>query len=116
MLTPITATLTASRNLFGGGVDLLFEQVLANAVTIVYSFLVTFAIMKALAVTMGIRVAADTEDTGLDLAEHGETAYTTGDALLGTTSGGSLATPTSTGGVAEGNVTNVQAPIDTGQP
>jgi ammonium transporter, Amt family len=72
---------------YGGGTALLLEQLLANAVTIVYSFVVTFAIMKALAVTMGVRVSEDTEDSGLDLAEHGETAYTTGDALMGTSAG-----------------------------
>jgi Amt family ammonium transporter len=72
---------------YGGGVSLLLEQLLANAATIVYSFAVTFAIMKALAVTVGVRVPEDVEDTGLDLAEHSETAYSPGDALLGTADG-----------------------------
>lgn len=73
---------------FGGGTALLLEQLLANVVTIVYSFAITFAIMKILALTVGVRVSDETEDSGLDLAEHGETAYTSGDALLGTSSGG----------------------------
>jgi ammonium transporter, Amt family len=60
---------------YGGGAGLLGEQLLANGVTIVFSFVVTFAIMKVLQATIGIRVDDEVEQTGLDLAEHGETAY-----------------------------------------
>ena len=42
---------------------------------IVWSFVVTLAIMKVLKQTIGIRVDAEAEATGLDLAQHGETAY-----------------------------------------
>lgn len=59
----------------GGGLDLLLEQALANGATIVYSFVVTALIMLALKATIGVRVADREEDTGLDLTEHGETAY-----------------------------------------
>jgi len=59
----------------GGGVGLLGEQALGNLATIVYSFVVTFAIMKVLAVTIGIRVSRETETAGLDAIEHGERAY-----------------------------------------
>ena len=62
---------------FGGGATLLVEQIIANASTIVYSFIVTFAIMKVLDLTIGVRVSEDVEDSGLDLAEHAETAYHT---------------------------------------
>jgi len=61
--------------LLGGGPDLLLEQLIANGVTIVYSFVVTFAIMWALKATIGVRVSEEVEDAGLDLAEHSETAY-----------------------------------------
>jgi Amt family ammonium transporter len=60
---------------FGGGLSLLGEQALANAVAIVFSFIVTFAIIKALAATVGIRVSEDEEMVGLDASEHAETAY-----------------------------------------
>jgi Amt family ammonium transporter len=60
---------------YGGGASLLGEQALANLVTIVYSFVVTFAIMKALAATIGIRVSDEEETMGLDASEHAETAY-----------------------------------------
>ncbi|HYI62342.1 MAG TPA: ammonium transporter [Acidimicrobiales bacterium] len=59
----------------GGGLGLLGEQALANGVTIVYSFIVTAAIMYALKVTIGVRVSDEIEEAGLDLAEHSETAY-----------------------------------------
>ncbi|MCZ7630559.1 MAG: hypothetical protein M5U19_16655 [Microthrixaceae bacterium] len=40
--------------LYGGGGELLLEQFIANAVTIVFSFVVTFVILKALDMVMGI--------------------------------------------------------------
>jgi len=59
----------------GGGFGLLGEQVLANGATIIYSFVVTGLIALALKHTIGIRVDDETEQNGLDLAEHAETAY-----------------------------------------
>lgn len=60
---------------YGGGLELLAEQALANIVAIVWSFGITFGIMMVLKSTIGVRVSPDTEAAGLDLAEHGETAY-----------------------------------------
>ncbi len=61
---------------FGGGTDLLVDQVVASVVTLVYSFVVSFAIAKGLDVAMGgIRVSEDDEQTGLDVTQHAETAY-----------------------------------------
>jgi Amt family ammonium transporter len=68
--------------LYGGGASLLGEQILANAAAIVWSFVLTFVILKALDVTMGIRVSEETEAAGLDLREHAETAYHGGEASL----------------------------------
>ncbi len=62
---------------FGGGTHLLVEQIVANVVTIVYSFIVTFAIAKVLDKTIGLRVDEDVEIEGLDIREHAETAYST---------------------------------------
>jgi Amt family ammonium transporter len=59
----------------GGGLTLLREQAIANAVTIVFSFAVTFVIMKALDATIGVRVSEEEEVGGLDFSEHAETAY-----------------------------------------
>jgi Amt family ammonium transporter len=60
---------------FGGGADLLVDQVVASVVTLAFSFVVSFLIAKGLDVTIGIRVSDDDEDTGLDLTQHAETAY-----------------------------------------
>jgi Amt family ammonium transporter len=79
---------------YGGGLDLLGEQILANAVTIVFSFTVTYIIFKVLAATIGIRVSEDVEASGLDSAEHGETAYHTDD-LLSALSANDIDDPTS---------------------
>jgi Amt family ammonium transporter len=65
----------------GGGPDLLVEQIIANAVTIVYAFVVTALIMLALKATIGVRVSDEVEDTGLDLPEHAETAYHSGSSV-----------------------------------
>ncbi len=59
----------------GGGLGLLGEQALANGVTILYSGIVTFGLLSLLKITIGVRVSDEVEDAGLDLAEHGETAY-----------------------------------------
>ena len=60
---------------YGGGLSLLGEQLLANAAAIVWSFLVTFAIVYVLKETIGVRVSEEEEVMGLDLSEHAETAY-----------------------------------------
>ena len=62
----------------GGGFGLFGEQALAVAVTLVYSFVVTFAIAWCVDKLFpgGLRVDEETEDSGLDLREHSEVAYT----------------------------------------
>ncbi len=66
----------------GGGLSLLGEQLLANVAAIVWSFALTFAILKVLDLVMGIRVSQETELTGLDLEEHAETAYHGGSSTM----------------------------------
>jgi len=51
------------------------NQLLAVAVTLAASALVTFILLKIIGATVGLRVDAEAEHTGLDIAEHGETAY-----------------------------------------
>ena len=62
---------------FGGGWDLMVEQVIAVAATVVFSFIVTAVIALVLRAVMpgGIRASAEDEETGLDLTQHSETAY-----------------------------------------
>jgi Amt family ammonium transporter len=58
-----------------GGVDLLLDQLAASAVTFSYSFVVSLVLAKVLDAAMGLRVDDETEEAGLDLALHAETAY-----------------------------------------
>ena len=65
---------------FGGtGVDdmvgQLGTQIYAVAVVIAWSAVVTTIIVFVCKKTTGLRVDQEVEHTGLDLAEHGETAY-----------------------------------------
>jgi ammonium transporter, Amt family len=61
----------------GGGFGLLGEQFLAVISTIVYSFVLSYAIITVLDKVMpgGVRVTEDEEDSGLDLGEHTEVGY-----------------------------------------
>ena len=60
---------------FGGGVELLLDQIVAMFSVVVLSFVVTWVLAKALDVTIGLRVDDETEQTGLDRALHAESAY-----------------------------------------
>jgi len=50
-------------------------QLLAVGATIAYAVVATFIIVKLVDVVLGIRVPSHQEETGLDLAVHGEAAY-----------------------------------------
>ena len=58
-----------------GNPSLLLIQLLAVAVTIVFSGTVTFVLLKLVDWTIGIRSGEAQESEGLDLVEHGEKAY-----------------------------------------
>ncbi|MCC5953134.1 MAG: ammonium transporter [Acidimicrobiia bacterium] len=60
---------------FGGGAELLVEQVLSMVVVMAFCFVVTYIIAKALDATIGLRVSEEDETRGLDLSQHAETAY-----------------------------------------
>jgi Amt family ammonium transporter len=60
---------------FFGNPGLLGVQALALVVAWVYSFLVTFILLKVLDWTMGLRVTEEEEDSGLDLSQHNEMGY-----------------------------------------
>jgi ammonium transporter, Amt family len=59
----------------GGGAGLLGEQILANVVVLIYSFVITYTIAKVLDRVIGLRVDEDFERSGLDRSEHAEAAY-----------------------------------------
>jgi Amt family ammonium transporter len=61
----------------GGGFGLLGDQTVAVVATLVYSFVVSFAIAWILdkVIPGGLRVDEEAENIGLDLREHAEVAY-----------------------------------------
>ncbi|MEM7285568.1 MAG: ammonium transporter [Actinomycetota bacterium] len=67
---------------FGGG-ELLWDQIVAMGSVIIFSFVVTYGIAKAIDATVGLRVSDDAEEIGLDQAEHAEAAYNLQDSAYG---------------------------------
>jgi Amt family ammonium transporter len=65
-----------ANGLFYGNPNLFGIQLEAVVVTWVYSFVVTLILVKLLDMTMGLRVSEEEEIVGLDIASHGEEAYT----------------------------------------
>lgn len=53
----------------------MLVQVIAVAVTCVYSFVVTFVMLKILDRTMGLNVSPEDESSGPDVTQHGEQSY-----------------------------------------
>jgi Amt family ammonium transporter len=58
-----------------GNVGQLGTQAIAVGATMGYSFVVTIVILKVLDLVLGLRVSAEEEMLGLDIAQHGERAY-----------------------------------------
>jgi len=67
---------TAGANgLFFGNPQQLLTQAIAVGATWVYAAVATFVIVKALDLTIGMRVREHEESLGLDASQHGEIAY-----------------------------------------
>jgi Amt family ammonium transporter len=60
---------------FGGGTELLQDQLVALGATIVFSFTITWVVAKVLDRTIGLRVSTEDELVGLDQSQHAESAY-----------------------------------------
>lgn len=65
-----------NNGLFYGNPGLFLIQLKAVLITIVYSFVVSFALLKIMDAVMGLRVSEDEERIGLDLTQHRESGYT----------------------------------------
>jgi Amt family ammonium transporter len=50
-------------------------QIVAAGAALIYAFVLTFVLAKAVDAVMGLRVSEDEEYVGLDIAQHGEKAY-----------------------------------------
>ena len=65
----------AGKGLLYGNPGQLWTQLIAVAVTVVYSGVMTFIIFMIVKAIVGLRVGAEEETIGLDESEHGERAY-----------------------------------------
>ncbi|HEV8540200.1 MAG TPA: ammonium transporter [Nitrospiraceae bacterium] len=66
---------SGANGLFFGNPAQLGTQALAVCVTMVFSFVGTYVILKVVDGLIGLRVTPDEEATGLDLSQHNERAY-----------------------------------------
>jgi Amt family ammonium transporter len=58
-----------------GGVPQFVNQAIAIGVTIVLAMVMTFVLLKLINAVIGLRVQPEQEHAGLDVTEHGESAY-----------------------------------------
>jgi Amt family ammonium transporter len=70
-----SASLTAAGGLINGNLLQFGKQILAVAAVWAFAFGMTWIIGKAIDVTLGLRVSETEESLGLDISQHGETAY-----------------------------------------
>lgn len=71
-----TVNSSAANGLFYGNPAQLLIQCKAAAITIVFSFVASYILLKVVDWVMGLRVTDHEERVGLDLSEHREAAYT----------------------------------------
>jgi Amt family ammonium transporter len=74
LLTGLFARAVDNKGL-GGGVELMTNQLIAIGAAAAWSAVVTFVLLKAIDLAVGLRVDAEVEHDGLDGALHGESAY-----------------------------------------
>jgi ammonium transporter, Amt family len=75
LLTGVFASLAVNPAGAEGGWLQVGRQGAAAGITLVFSFCATWVILKLVDRLVGFRLPAEAEDSGVDLAEHGETAY-----------------------------------------
>ncbi len=75
LLTGVFASLAVNPAGADGGWAQLGRQGAAAGITLAFSFIATWAILKLVDRVVGFRVPAEAEESGVDVAEHGEAAY-----------------------------------------
>ena len=71
----VAAVSGGAGGLIDGEPDQVLRQLAGIGVTWGYSFVMTFGILKALDLVMGLRVSHEEELVGVDVSQHGERAY-----------------------------------------
>jgi Amt family ammonium transporter len=72
---PFSATTASPDGVHIGGLEQFEAQCIAVGVTLVYSGLMTFVLLKIIDVVVGLRVGEEEEREGLDIALHGEQVF-----------------------------------------
>ena len=71
-----------SDGLFYGGAELLGDQALAALVAPMYAFGATYVLLRVLGSLMPLRATDRDEAVGMDIVQHGEEAYVTGEGAI----------------------------------
>jgi ammonium transporter, Amt family len=71
-----------SDGLFYGNAAQLGDQALAALVTPIYAFVATFVLLKLVGLAMPLRASEREEGIGMDVVQHGEEAYVTGEGAI----------------------------------
>ena len=71
----VNAVVTHKSLFYGGSLDQLWRQFVASASVTVYSFAIAAILALILKAAKLLRVSEDAEVGGIDIADHGETAY-----------------------------------------
>jgi Amt family ammonium transporter len=71
-----------SDGLFYGNAAQLGDQALAALVTPIYAFVATFVLLKLIGLAMPLRASEREEGVGMDVIQHGEEAYVTGEGAI----------------------------------
>jgi ammonium transporter, Amt family len=75
LFATIAVNPAGANGLLYGNTNLFFAQFVGIAVVGAYAFIGTYILLKVINVFSPLRVSAEEEEKGLDLAEHGEEAY-----------------------------------------
>jgi Amt family ammonium transporter len=75
LFASVAVNAAGSNGAFFGNPKQFFVQAAAVALVALYSFVVSFVILKALDFSMGLRIESEQETEGLDISQHGEAGY-----------------------------------------
>ncbi|MHB8173775.1 MAG: ammonium transporter [Nitrospirota bacterium] len=75
LFATVAVNSAGGNGLFYGNPKQLGVQAIAVAASIIYSFVGTSILLKVLDMTMGLRINAEDEESGLDYSQHGESGY-----------------------------------------
>jgi Amt family ammonium transporter len=75
LFASVAVNAAGANGAFFGNPKQFFVQAAAVALVALYSFVVSFVILKALDFSMGLRIETEQETEGLDISQHGEAGY-----------------------------------------